>query len=115
VSSTVRRCIEKETGREYAAKIIDLCSEENNAQAVRESTLTEVSILRTVAGHPNISTYLVNKRRKYFASAYIIISSSSRYDEFFCTFQSNCMTFLNLIRLFSWFLRFVVMVNCLTT
>ncbi|CAG7822899.1 unnamed protein product [Allacma fusca] len=54
VSSTVRRCIEKETGREYAAKIIDLSNEDNNAQCVRESTLSEVHILRLVAGHPYI-------------------------------------------------------------
>ena len=51
----MRRCIEKETGREYAAKIIDLSNEDNSAQSIRESTLSEVSILRMVAGHPYIS------------------------------------------------------------
>lgn len=55
ISSTVRRCVEKETGREFAAKIIDLSNEDNNTQTVRESTLSEVNILRLVAGHPYIS------------------------------------------------------------
>lgn len=55
ISSTVRRCVEKETGREFAAKIIDLSNEDNNTQTVRESTLSEVHILRLVAGHPYIS------------------------------------------------------------
>lgn len=55
VSSTVRRCIEKETGREYAAKIIDLSNEDTNTESIRESTLSEVHILRMVAGHPHIS------------------------------------------------------------
>lgn len=58
ISSTVRRCVEKETGREYAAKIIDLSNEDNNTHTVRESTLSEVHILRLVAGHPYISEYL---------------------------------------------------------
>jgi len=56
ISSTVRRCVEKETGREYAAKNIDLSNEDTNTQTVRESTLSEVHILRLVAGHPYIST-----------------------------------------------------------
>lgn len=50
VSSTVRRCIEKETGIEYAAKIIDVSS----SPEVRESTLEEVRILRVVLGYPYI-------------------------------------------------------------
>lgn len=54
VSSTVRRCVEKETGREFAAKIIDL-SEDTNSHKVRELTLSEVNILRLVAGHSYIS------------------------------------------------------------
>jgi len=56
ISSTVRRCIEKETGREFAAKIIDL-SADIDSHTVRESTLSEVNILRLVAGHPYISNH----------------------------------------------------------
>jgi len=48
----VRRCIEKETGQEYAAKIIDL-SDSSDA-TVLESTQREIEILRRVAGHPYI-------------------------------------------------------------
>ncbi|CAH1996541.1 unnamed protein product [Acanthoscelides obtectus] len=54
ISSTVRRCIEKETGREYAAKIIDLSSEGVNDGSILEATKQEVHILRHVAGHPYI-------------------------------------------------------------
>lgn len=50
ISSTVRRCIEKETGKEYAAKIIDLSNDDSSVEATRQ----EVSILRLVAGHPYI-------------------------------------------------------------
>lgn len=58
ISSTVRRCIEKETGVEFAAKIIDLSADECNKAA----TMEEVRILRLVAGHPYISklNYLID-------------------------------------------------------
>lgn len=60
ISSTVRRCIEKETGIEYAAKIIDLSNDSNDAgieggKTMLEATIEEVHILRMVAGHPYIS------------------------------------------------------------
>ncbi|XP_050353535.1 phosphorylase b kinase gamma catalytic chain, skeletal muscle/heart isoform isoform X1 [Nymphalis io] len=57
ISSTVRRCIEKETGREYAAKIIDLSQESQDGvdtHTMRDATRQEISILRMVAGHPYI-------------------------------------------------------------
>jgi len=56
VSSTVRRCVEKETGREYACKIMDISGDpsENDGPQLKESTLREISILRRVAGHPYI-------------------------------------------------------------
>ena len=58
VSSTVRRCVEKETGREYACKIMDISGDpsENDGPKLKESTLREISVLRRVAGHPYIST-----------------------------------------------------------
>lgn len=57
VSSTVRRCIEKETGEEFAAKIIDLSSDPEN----RETTMEEINILRMVVGHQYISeNYMIN-------------------------------------------------------
>lgn len=62
ISSTVRRCIEKETGREYAAKIIDISNDGNpaecNTQSMLEATRQEVNILRCVLGHPYISKYV---------------------------------------------------------
>lgn len=53
VSSTVRRCVEKETGIEFAAKIIDL----SNDPESRETTNEEINILRMVIGHEYISKY----------------------------------------------------------
>jgi serine/threonine protein kinase len=57
VSSTVRRCIEKETGREFAAKIIDVSADLEDSQGltIRQASLREINILRLVAGHPYIS------------------------------------------------------------
>lgn len=56
ISSVVRRCIDKETGKEYAAKIIDLGgSESNDCNQMLEATRQEISILRQVMGHPYLS------------------------------------------------------------
>lgn len=57
ISSTVRRCIEKETGREFAAKIIDLGAESGDVSSAQmlEATRQEIAILRQVMGHPYIS------------------------------------------------------------
>jgi phosphorylase kinase gamma subunit len=62
ISSTVRRCIEKETGIEFAAKIIDLSNDSHDGggdggKTMLEATIEEVHILRMVAGHPYISEY----------------------------------------------------------
>jgi len=53
ISSVVRRCIDKETGKEYAAKIIDLGAADETS-SIMESTKQEISILREVKGHPFI-------------------------------------------------------------
>ncbi|CAG0891325.1 unnamed protein product [Cyprideis torosa] len=57
VSSTVRRCIEKETGKEFAVKIMDLTGHEGDGsdrESLREATMREIRILRKVAQHPYI-------------------------------------------------------------
>ncbi|XP_064459520.1 phosphorylase b kinase gamma catalytic chain, skeletal muscle/heart isoform-like isoform X1 [Ornithodoros turicata] len=56
VSSTVRRCINKETGKEYAAKIIDISAdnEAGGPTSLLVSTRREIDILRLVSGHPHI-------------------------------------------------------------
>lgn len=60
ISSIVRRCIEKETGKEYAAKIIDLSSSDGaNDCSNLDATKQEINILRHVAGHPYISKYFL--------------------------------------------------------
>ncbi|KRT83894.1 phosphotransferase, partial [Oryctes borbonicus] len=69
ISSTVRRCIEKETGREYAAKIIDLSSDSTDGQSSYESTMQEISILRQVAGHP----YIIELQDVFESSTFIFL------------------------------------------
>lgn len=61
ISSTVRRCIEKETGREFAAKIIDLGAESGDVSSAQmlEATRQEIAILRQVMGHPYISECMI--------------------------------------------------------
>lgn len=56
ISSTVRRCIDKETGIEYAAKIIDISSDPDGAgpTSLYHATKREIEVLRKVAGHPYI-------------------------------------------------------------
>lgn len=66
ISSTVRRCIEKETGREFAAKIIDLAMDsttvtESTMNQMMEATRQEIAMLRHVMGHPYISEWIIIK------------------------------------------------------
>ncbi|XP_015793171.1 phosphorylase b kinase gamma catalytic chain, liver/testis isoform [Tetranychus urticae] len=71
VSSTVRRCVEKETGREYAAKIIDVSADLEDPQGLtlRQATLREISILKLVAGHP----YIIELHDVFESSTYIFL------------------------------------------
>ena len=52
----MRRCVDKETGTEYAVKIIDI-SEADHGSDIKESTHREVEVLRMVQGHPYVSEY----------------------------------------------------------
>lgn len=56
ISSTVRRCINKETGEEFAAKIIDISSdtEGSGPTSLYQATKREIEVLKKVAGHPYI-------------------------------------------------------------
>ncbi|XP_043257369.1 phosphorylase kinase gamma isoform X2 [Colletes latitarsis] len=70
ISSTVRRCIEKETGIEYAAKIIDISNETNDdGNTMKDATLQEVHILRRVAGHP----YIIELHDVFESSTFIFL------------------------------------------
>lgn len=82
ISSTVRRCIEKETGREFAAKIIDLGADSGDASSSQmlEATRQEIAILRQVMGHPYISEYFIVGR---FVRSYHIHFLTRIFDRFF--------------------------------
>ncbi|XP_033169079.1 phosphorylase b kinase gamma catalytic chain, skeletal muscle/heart isoform isoform X1 [Drosophila mauritiana] len=73
ISSTVRRCIEKETGKEFAAKIIDLGatteSGETNPYHMLEATRQEISILRQVMGHP----YIIDLQDVFESDAFVFL------------------------------------------
>lgn len=62
ISSIVRRCIEKETGREFAVKIIDISGEKSDiyeADLTKKDTVREINILKMCKGHDNISKQTV--------------------------------------------------------
>ena len=54
LSSTVRKCVARETGIEYAVKIIDKSQDE----AVTESITAEMQVLNYLPRHPNISEFI---------------------------------------------------------
>jgi phosphorylase kinase gamma subunit len=51
LSSVVRKCVEKSTGKEYACKIVEF---NDDSEEERAATLREIQILRLVGDHPNI-------------------------------------------------------------
>lgn len=58
LASTVRLCIEKGTGLEFAVKIVDISTErqsEVEARRLYNETISEVNLLRQLSNHPSIS------------------------------------------------------------
>lgn len=67
ISSIVRRCIEKETGQEFAVKIIDISGEKSDiyeADLTKRDTVREINILKMCKGHDNISKLTVHIHHK---------------------------------------------------
>ena len=68
LSSVVRRCVCRQTGEEFAVKIIDLAGDDlvdEEGLNQRQLVQREVDILNRVSGHPNIVTLVeVSQRRK---------------------------------------------------
>jgi phosphorylase kinase gamma subunit len=57
LASTVRKCIEKSTNQVFAVKIVDVSTERQSiqdAERLKEETLSEVRLLRLLSGHPSI-------------------------------------------------------------
>ncbi|KAL4002717.1 Protein kinase domain family protein [Acanthocheilonema viteae] len=57
LASTVRLCIEKGTGLEFAVKIVDISTErqsEAEARRLYNETISEVNLLRKLSDHPSI-------------------------------------------------------------
>lgn len=71
-SSVVRRCVEKETGHEYAVKIIDLELEDGDKETIemiRQETMKEMFILRMCSKHPHI----IELHDTFVSSSYIFL------------------------------------------
>ena len=56
LSSTVRKCVSRDTGQEYAVKIIDKSQDE----AITESIATEKRVLSYLPQHKHISEWTVS-------------------------------------------------------
>ncbi|TKR77376.1 hypothetical protein L596_018363 [Steinernema carpocapsae] len=59
LASTVRRCVEKGSGKTFAAKIVDVSTErqsEKEAERLLQETLSEVKLLKLLSAHPSIIT-----------------------------------------------------------
>ena len=71
ISSIVRRVIERETGHEFAVKVIDVSNDVEDSQGLtlRQATIREISILRMVSGHPHI----IELHESFESSAYIFL------------------------------------------
>ena len=58
LSSVVRRCIHRDSGKAYAVKIIDISGDQDHVDEEGQSEIQqihrEISILRSVQGHPYI-------------------------------------------------------------
>ncbi|XP_045173227.2 phosphorylase b kinase gamma catalytic chain, skeletal muscle/heart isoform-like isoform X2 [Mercenaria mercenaria] len=57
ISSVVRKCTEKNTGKEYAVKIIDISGERSDSyqtEQTKDDTIREINILRMCTGHEQI-------------------------------------------------------------
>lgn len=59
LASVVRKCVERASKKEYAVKIVDVSTErqsEKEAKRLNEETLSEIKLLKMLAGHPSIIT-----------------------------------------------------------
>lgn len=63
--------MEKETGKEFAAKIIDLgAAESGDSNHMLEATKQEIQILRQVMGHKFISEYILTWLQDFVSTAH---------------------------------------------
>ena len=82
VSSTVRRCYEKATHKEYAVKIIDLTQEKDNEELTEQfrlETKKEMCILRMCAAHPHISRSFISCYNSWSFNMVRLATASLKY------------------------------------
>ena len=105
VSSTVRRCSDRFTKVEYAVKIIDLVSADNQgyqSDSVLQSTRKEVNILRMCSEHDHISTSL-----QCYITTIRLNHTQSTYPHAMCKMRKSAVTS-------SWFCCFVLQLTFTT-
>lgn len=66
VSGVVHGCKERESGRMFAVKIVDLVDEE---EGLEESTISEVTILQQLTSHP----YIIDLHESFISSTHILL------------------------------------------
>ncbi|KAF7632116.1 Protein kinase domain-containing protein [Meloidogyne graminicola] len=82
ISSVVRKCLENETKRPYAVKIVDVTDErqsEKDAKLALEETLSEVKLLKMLSGHP----YIVKLHDFYPSPTFLFIVFEFASEELF--------------------------------
>lgn len=73
VTSVVRLCVEKETQKEYAVKIIDVsgenCSDNYPVEQAKEDTMREIKVLKLCSNHK----YIINLHDVFETSTFIFL------------------------------------------
>ncbi|GMT19157.1 hypothetical protein PFISCL1PPCAC_10454, partial [Pristionchus fissidentatus] len=84
LASTVRKCIEKATGKNFAVKIVDITTDKQSeieAIRLREETESEVGLLRELHGHPSIISIYAFYKTPSFLFAVFEMARGELFDE----------------------------------
>ncbi|KAF8356628.1 hypothetical protein PRIPAC_91623 [Pristionchus pacificus] len=84
LASTVRKCLEKATGKNFAVKIVDITTDKQSdeeANRLREETESEVALLRELHGHPSIISIYAFYKTPSFLFAVFEMARGELFDE----------------------------------